>query len=712
VPSDLTGPAGAPETLSTGHRPGPATRAISIEGYDIVREVHRGGQGVIYEAVEKSAKRKVAIKVLLGGQHADKSAQKRFEREIELVAQLRHPHIISLFHSGTTKEGLQFYVMDYLHGLRLHDYVREKGLTLEDTLKLFSHVCEAVQYAHQRGVIHRDLKPSNVLVDAQGDPKVLDFGLAKLLAGPVESLVSITQNILGTLPYMSPEQARGNPDEVDTRTDVYALGVMLYELLTGSFPYPVIGQMAEVLKHIAETPPTPPTKQWKSDSGVAQRSSKRLKVGQCPIDDEVQTIVLKALAKERERRYQSVGELARDIGHYLASEPLEAKRDSGWYVLRVALRRHRRRILTSVVTVAAIASVLGVTWVWHKQKALKVQHRAQAAYDQVQQGISLGEFEMWAAAEEAYQKALGIDPNQFEALGNLARLKKDNFRQAPFGRVNRSSLDDALTYCDRALAIRPDDARVLTVKGVVLSMLDRGADAEGTLRNALQKTPDSYPAYTNLAKVLAMQGRLDEALEAAGKATELVKKQGYDGTKWATGTWRTLGTIQLQLGQPDALQAFAQAIACERTNEWAYLLRSRLRLELETYIDVAAALDDAKIADATTVTADGRIKRILALAHLRNGNFSEAVKYAQEAIGNGDQVAVNQLVISIAEAKRGNLGAARQWHARAEQASWPADLPGKDFSATAAREVLWFESAADLERLRSEAKTLIAADTP
>jgi len=700
------------ETRTTGGVRPPSGATVAIEGYEIIRELHRGGQGVVYEALQKSTKRKVAIKVLVAGQHATKTAKKRFEREIELVAQLKHPHIISIFHSGVTSEGLQFYVMDYVRGWPLHGYVHEKKLTLEDTLKLFSAVCEAVQYAHQRGVIHRDLKPSNVLVDAEGDPKVLDFGLAKLLAGPVESVVSVTRDVIGTLPYMSPEQAHGNPDEIDTRTDVYSLGVMLYELLTGHFPYPVIGQMTEVLKHITETPPTPPTRQWTSESGVTKRSARKVRPGSCPIDREVQTIILKALAKERERRYQSVGELARDLGHYLAEEPIEARRDSIWYVLKFSIRRHQRRFLTAIVALVAVTSVLAFVWVWQRQKDLAATKRDQTAYAHVQLGVTYGEYELWDLAEQEYRKALDIKPNQFEAFANLARLKKDLYRQAPFRVAGRTSLQEALEYCDRALTVRPRDARVLNVRTVILYMLGRADEAEQTCRRALAEEPESYPATLSLAKVLAMKGDLNGALETATEATQLVMVQGHDGKKWATGTWRTLGTIQLQLRQPGALQSFENALTCERTNEWAYLMRARLRLELEDYIDRKAALDDAKIANANTVTADGRIKRILALAHLRNENFSEAIQHAQEAIDNGDLEAVNQLIMSIAEAKRGNLDEARRWYERAERTSWPADLPGKDFSAHAAREVLWFESAAALDQVRNEAEKLLTPVSP
>ncbi len=309
-----------------------------IPGYEVLRELSRGGQGVVYQAIQKSTQRKVAVKVLLEGPYASPHARRRFEREVELVSHLKHPNIIAVFDSGTTSDGRLYYVMDYVRGLPVTEYVRQQKLGLEQAMELFATICDAVNHAHQKGVIHRNLKPSNILVDGDGSVRILDFGLAKAVTERHESLATVTGQVMGTLPYMSPEQTRGNPDLIDTRTDVYALGVILYEILTGAYPYPVVGEIAEVLRHIAQTDPQPPTRSWTKDMGVAQSVRGRRR---CPIDDEVATIALKSLSKERERRYQSAGELAADVRHYLANEPIEAKRDSGLYVLRKMLRRYR-----------------------------------------------------------------------------------------------------------------------------------------------------------------------------------------------------------------------------------------------------------------------------------------------------------------------------------------------------------------------------------
>ena len=160
-----------------------------IAGYEILREIHRGGQGIVYQAVQNSTKRKVAVKVLLEGPYASKSAQRRFEREVELIANLKHPNIVTVFDSGITADGRHYCVMDYVRGQRLDQYIRSAGLCLEDALRLFVTICQAVNSAHQKGIIHRDLKPSNILVDHEGNPKILDFGLAKQMAGGSDSLV-------------------------------------------------------------------------------------------------------------------------------------------------------------------------------------------------------------------------------------------------------------------------------------------------------------------------------------------------------------------------------------------------------------------------------------------------------------------------------------------------------------------------------------------
>jgi serine/threonine protein kinase len=342
-------------------------RPVEINRYRILRELDIGGQSVIYQAIQEATGQKVAIKVPREGRYITKAERRRFEREIELVVQLKHPNIISIFDSGFTEDGRKYYAMDYVRGQRLHRYVRDKKLSLEQTLRLFATVCDAVQFAHQRGVIHRDLKPSNILVDAEGNPKILDFGLARSMSASAHTAVSMTQELLGTLPYMSPEQTRGDPDEIDTRTDVYALGVILYELLTGKYPYPVTGNVMDVLRTITEAEPSPPSRQWTPDEGIRGRSHRRLRRGECPIDNEVHTIVLKALSKERERRYQSARELADDVRRYLANEPIEAKRDSGWYVLKKTLRRYRIPVgLAAAFVVAMIGSLVVMTGLWRE----------------------------------------------------------------------------------------------------------------------------------------------------------------------------------------------------------------------------------------------------------------------------------------------------------------------------------------------------------
>ncbi len=328
----------------------PAKAVTHIEGYTILKELGRGGMGLVYLAVQQSTKRKVALKVLLDGPFATEKARRRFEREVELVAQLDHSNIVTILESGVDS-GRYYFAMRYVEGQRLDKYIIENNVSRERMLAIFQKVCEAVAYAHQRGIIHRDLKPSNILVDENGEPFVLDFGLAKSVDDQASELeraktISVTGQLMGTLPYMSPEQASGEHDSVDVRTDIYSLGVMLYEMLTGQFPYKVVGNIQDVLKNIAEVDPKKP-------SLVGRR-----------INDEVETIVLKALAKEKERRYQSANAFADDLSRYLKGQPIEAKRDSATYMVRKMISRHRVPV---TVAAAFLAIVAFSGWVWWNQ---------------------------------------------------------------------------------------------------------------------------------------------------------------------------------------------------------------------------------------------------------------------------------------------------------------------------------------------------------
>jgi len=343
----------------------------SFKGYEILGEIHRGGQGVVYQALQIATKRRVALKVLHTGPSTGSAGRTRFEREVQVLGQLSHPHIVKIHDSGITESGSCFYVMDYISGSTLDEFIgRTPKPDIRTTLGLFGKICDAIGYAHLRGIIHRDLKPSNIRVDRSGEPIVVDFGLAKVALGDVGSgvdeprMMTMTGEFIGSLPWASPEQAEGSAAAIDVRTDVYSLGVILYQLLTGRFPYTVIGNMRDVLENILRTEPARPS--------TVRRQ----------VNDEVETIVMKCLAKDRDRRYQSGAELGRDVKRYLAGEPIEAKRDSVSYMLRKAVRKHKAA--ASVIAVGLLATVAFGVSMWLAWREASVQRaRAEANLSEV-----------------------------------------------------------------------------------------------------------------------------------------------------------------------------------------------------------------------------------------------------------------------------------------------------------------------------------------
>ncbi len=317
------------------------TPADLFPGYEIVAEISRGGQGIVYQAVQQTTKRKVAIKVLLHGQFADKASRRRFQREIEMLAQLRHPNIVSIYHAELTKDGRQFYVMDYVRGRRLDEHVQNQCASVEQIIKLYIGICEAMHYAHEHGIVHRDLKPQNILVDNDGNAHILDFGLARPLAVGSDPQLSASVHVMGTLRYLSPEQAGRDPNMIDRRTDIYALGVILYTLLTGSGPYDTDSDLHSALHNILHTAPRRPSS---------------IREG---LQGDVETILLTCLAKERERRYPSAAALAADLRAFLAGAPISAKQDSLAYLVRMHTKRAvaRHRVTTHLAVIAAATTL-------------------------------------------------------------------------------------------------------------------------------------------------------------------------------------------------------------------------------------------------------------------------------------------------------------------------------------------------------------------
>ncbi|MBK8974920.1 MAG: serine/threonine protein kinase [Planctomycetes bacterium] len=318
----------------------------SVGRYRVRRLIAEGGMGVVYEALQEQPQRRVALK-LIRAPFLSAAARRRFRREVEILGRLHHPAVAQVYeaeiHADASGSALPYFAMEYVEGCSLTEHVEKRRLSRERRLELIADICDGVQHAHQRGVIHCDLKPSNVLVDDEGRPKILDFGIARTI-GPDTQLTAQTSSgeLFGTLAYMSPEQVLGDPAGIDTRTDVYALGVILYQLLAGRLPLPLDGKsMVDSLRTIEEVDPEP--------LGAIVPS----------LRGDLETIVGKALSKEKERRYASASELAADLRHHLRHEPISARPPTTVYQIRLFARRHRGPVAAlAAFLVALMAGVI------------------------------------------------------------------------------------------------------------------------------------------------------------------------------------------------------------------------------------------------------------------------------------------------------------------------------------------------------------------
>jgi hypothetical protein len=316
----------------------------TIGRYFVAREIGAGGMGRVYEGVQDSPRRSVALKVMRP-LVATREVLRRFEFESEVLARLRHPGIVQVYEAGILRDGdeaFPWFAMEFIEGARpLGAFVKEQRLGLRERLRLFAEVCDAVHHGHQRGIVHRDLKPGNVLVDGEGHPKVIDFGVAKSTNSDVALTTLHTQvgELVGTLEYMSPEQCDGDPNAIDARSDVYSLGILLYELVCERSPYDLAGKsLPSAARIVREQEPERPS--------VIRRS----------LRGDLEAIVLEAIEKDPARRYSSAAALAEDLRRFVEGKPVEARSPSRWMLLMRAVARHPVR-----ATAAACAALVLVT---------------------------------------------------------------------------------------------------------------------------------------------------------------------------------------------------------------------------------------------------------------------------------------------------------------------------------------------------------------